>query len=73
MTATATALETVRAIAIDGPQLRTLCQQRTDIGYHVMARMAEALSHRLTATRLQLLDLYAHTTPHVLSFGSRDH
>lgn len=73
MTATATALEPVRAIAIDGSELLRLCQQRTDIGYHVMTRMAEALSYRLTATRLQLLDLYSHTTPHVLSFGSRDH
>lgn len=73
MTATATALEPVRAIAIDGARLKTLCQRRTEIGFHVMSRLAVALSHRLTATRLQLLDLYAHTTPHVLKFGASDH
>lgn len=70
MTATATALEPVRAIAIDGSRLSDLCLYRPEIGYHVMTRLAESLSHRLTATRLQLLDLYAHTTPHVLRFGA---
>ncbi len=73
MTATATALEPVRAIAIDGSRLSDLCQHRPDIGFHVMTRLAESLSHRLTATRLQLLDLYSHTTPHVLTFGAREH
>jgi len=73
MTATATAVEPVRAITIDGSRLSDLCQRRPDIGYHVMTRLAESLSHRLTATRLQLLDLYAHTTPHVLKFGASDH
>lgn len=67
MTASATALEPVRAIAIDGARLLDLCDRRHDIGYPVMKRLAWALSHRLVATRLQLLDLYAHTTPHVLS------
>lgn len=66
MTATATALEPVRAIAIDGARLLDLCDSRHDIGYPVMKRLAWALSHRLVATRLQLLDLYAHTTPHIL-------
>ncbi len=66
MTATATALEPVRAIAIDGSQLLALCDKRHDIGYPVMQRLAWALAHRLTGTRLQLLDLYVYTTPHVL-------
>lgn len=66
MTATATALETVRAIAIDGAKLLDLCDRRHDIGYPVMKRLAWALSHRLVATRLQLLDLFAHTSPHVM-------
>ena len=73
MTATATAIEPVRAIAIDGSRLSDLCQRRPEIGCHVMTRLAESLAHRLTATRLQLLDLYAHTTPHVLTFGAREH
>ena len=66
MTATATALEPVRAIAIDGGRLLDLCDRRHDIGYPVMQRVAWALSHRLVATRLQLLDLFAQTTPHLL-------
>lgn len=66
MTATATALEAVRAIAVNGSQLMALCDKRHDIGYQVMQRLAWALAHRLTATRLQLLDLYVHTTPHIL-------
>lgn len=66
MTATATALEPVRAIAVDGSKLMDLCDNRHDIGYQVMRRLAWALATRLTATRLQLLDLYAHTTPHIL-------
>lgn len=66
MTATATALEPVRAIAVDGSQLMALCDKRHDIGYPVMQRLAWALAHRLTGTRLQLLDLYVHTTPHIM-------
>ncbi len=66
MTATATALEPVRAIAVDGSQLMALCDKRHDIGYPVMQRLAWALAHRLTGTRLQLLDLYVHTTPHLM-------
>jgi len=69
MTTTATVLEPVRAIAIDGSKLTALCERRHDIGFPVMRQLAWALSHRLTATRLQLLDLYSHTTPHVM----RDH
>ena len=72
MTATATALEPVRAISVDGSRLRDLCQRRPEIGYHVMSRLAVSLAHRLTATRLQLLDLYAHTTPNVIRFGASD-
>ena len=66
MTSSATALEPVRAIAVDGSRLSDLCHSRPEIGYHVMQRLAWALAHRLTATRLQLLDLYTHTTPHLL-------
>ncbi|MDB5391926.1 MAG: transcriptional activator FtrB [Planctomycetaceae bacterium] len=64
MTATATVVEPVRAIAIDSIQLKLMCERRHDIGYEIMKRLATSLAHRLTATRLQLLDLYVHTTPH---------
>jgi CRP-like cAMP-binding protein len=59
MTATATALEPVRTVAFDGEKLRSLCDQQPDIGYHLMNQLAVALSRRLLATRLQLLDVFA--------------
>lgn len=73
MTATATALEPVRAIAVDGSRLMDLCDNRHDIGFQVMRRLAWALAHRLTATRLQLLDLFAQTTPHLLQSPDGGH
>lgn len=59
MTATAVVTEPTQAIAISGSSLRTLCQTDHEVGYHVMTRVASALSQRLLATRLQLLDLFA--------------
>lgn len=59
MTATATTMEPATAWAINGSQLRALCEQDHELGFHVMRQFATALSHRLIATRLQLLDLFA--------------
>lgn len=55
MTSTAVAQEPVRTIAFDGNALRQLCECNHAIGYYVMRQLAPALSHRLVATRLQLL------------------
>lgn len=63
MTATATALEPVRTAAIEGEKLRSLCELQPDIGYHLMKQLAVALSRRLLATRLQLLDVFAGHEP----------
>lgn len=63
MTSTAVAQEPVRTIAFDGDALRRLCEGNHEIGYHVMKQLAAALSHRLVATRLQLLDLFADQVP----------
>ncbi|MBS0201288.1 MAG: cyclic nucleotide-binding domain-containing protein [Planctomycetes bacterium] len=63
MTSSAVALENVRTLAFDGPQLRSLCDGQPDIGYHIMKQLARALSRRLVATRLQLLDLFASHEP----------
>ena len=60
MTVTATALDEVSAVAIPGPTLRVRCDTDHELGYQVMRQMASALSQRLLATRLQLLDLFAH-------------
>ena len=58
MTSTAVALEAVRTVAFPSDQLQRLCETEHDIGYHVMRQLASALSRRLLATRLQLLDLF---------------
>lgn len=58
MTTRAEVLEDSELIAISGPKLRSLCERNAAIGYPVMRQMAIALSRRLVATRLQLLDLF---------------
>lgn len=55
----AKALGVVRALAFDGKCLRTKCEQYHDLGYELMKRFAQVMMHRLNATRMQLLDLYA--------------
>lgn len=63
MTTSATALVPVKTVAIDGEALRALCEEEHDIGFHVMRQLASAVSRRLVATRLQLLDLFAEQVP----------
>jgi len=63
MTATATAMDDVRAVSTSGEAILALSETDHEFGYRFMRRMAEALSRRLLATRLQLLDLFADTRP----------
>ena len=63
MTSTAIALEAVRTVAFPSDQLQSLCETEHEIGYHVMRQLASALSRRLLATRLQLLDLFGEHVP----------
>jgi CRP-like cAMP-binding protein len=58
MTATAIATSPTRLLAASAPDLKALCDADREFGYELMRGMALALSKRLTATRLQLLDLY---------------
>lgn len=62
MTATAIAVEETELVVAAGEDLRNLCQTNHEFGFYLMQRMADALSRRLVATRLQLLDLFADTT-----------
>lgn len=55
---TARAREDTAAIEIDGACLRRKCEEDGDLGYRLMKRFARVAVERLTATRLQLLDLY---------------
>lgn len=61
MTASAVALEPCEVLAIPGGELLALCEADHDAGYALMRQMATALSRRLLATRLQLLDLFGDT------------
>lgn len=58
MTASAIVNEPTRVIEIPVKDLRKLCESNHDVGYAVMQKVAKALSRRLLATRLQLLDFY---------------
>lgn len=55
----ARAVESVRAIALDGKCLRTKCDANHDLGYELLKRFSHIMEQRLAATRLQLLDVYA--------------
>jgi len=54
----ARALEVTRALALDGECLRGKCDADHDLGYELMKRFSALITERLTATRIQLLDLY---------------
>jgi CRP/FNR family cyclic AMP-dependent transcriptional regulator len=54
------ATEPTRVIAFDGACLRGKCEADHELGYELMRRFAGALTERLQATRLQLLDVYGH-------------
>jgi len=55
----ARAVDTARAIALDGKCLRAKCEENHDLGYELLKRFAHMVSKRLEATRLQLLDVYS--------------
>ena len=56
----ARAVEPTRVIAFDGACLRGKCEADHELGYELMRRFARAITERLQATRLQLLDVYGH-------------
>lgn len=65
MTASALAVQDSEVIVAAADKLRQLCETNHDFGYHLMRQMAAALSERLVATRLQLLDLFADAPPFI--------
>ena len=66
MTATARALRPSTLAAIDAVQLLAICEHDPKFGFEFMRRTARALSKRLAATRLQLLDVYRAELPGVI-------
>ena len=58
-TATARAVRPIRVVAFDSGALRQACDEDHDLGYLVYRRLTNIIAGRLSATRLQLLDMYA--------------
>ncbi|MDQ7839948.1 MAG: Crp/Fnr family transcriptional regulator [bacterium] len=58
-TASARALQRTRAIAIDADALCAVCEQDHHLGYYLYRTLSHVIASRLTATRLQLLSVYA--------------
>ena len=54
----ARAVQTTRAIALDGKCLREKCETDHEMGYELIKRMIGVIGERLDSTRVQLLDLY---------------
>jgi CRP-like cAMP-binding protein len=63
MTATARTLEPSRLIAINALQVLDACAENPRFGMELMRRTALALSRRLNATRLQLLEVSQESLP----------
>lgn len=63
MTSMAMAQIDSELIEIQGRALLKVCESDHELGYQLMRRLATALSRRLVATRLQLLDLFAQEDP----------
>jgi CRP/FNR family cyclic AMP-dependent transcriptional regulator len=63
MAVRASALQDSTLIALPAAELRQLCDDDHDIGYAIMQKVSVALSRRLLATRLQMLDMFGETQP----------
>lgn len=71
LTATARAQVATHAVKISGPHLLELCDQDPQFGYEFMRRAALALAKRLSATRLQLLNVYGSEMPRTTESAGR--
>ena len=58
-TSTVVALQPVDVLALDGPGLRAALAADHDLAAELYPRLLQALARRLSATRLQMLDLFA--------------
>ncbi len=57
-TGTTRTLAPTKAIELNASQVLTLCEHNSRFGYEFMRQVALAISQRLNATRLQLLDVF---------------
>ncbi|WP_329092531.1 cyclic nucleotide-binding domain-containing protein [Actinomadura citrea] len=56
----AVSMEPARTLRFDGAEVRELCAADLRLGYDLTLRFAAVLLDRLEATRVRVLDLYAH-------------
>ena len=63
---TAHTLAPTKAIAIDGPGILALSEQHPEFGFEFMKRVAQVLAERLSATRMQILDICGVRLPEVV-------
>lgn len=57
--ASARAVSQTKAIAFDSQALSQACEEDHELGYFVYRRLTNIIAGRLSATRLQLIDMYA--------------
>jgi CRP/FNR family transcriptional regulator, cyclic AMP receptor protein len=62
-TATARALQPTRLVRLEASALRDLCRRDLSFGYEFANRTSMALAKRLSAARLQLIDVYGSQMP----------
>jgi CRP-like cAMP-binding protein len=55
----ARAMESTRAISLNGEQLRATCEANPELGYQVLKRLIASIADRLMTTRIQMLDIYS--------------
>jgi CRP-like cAMP-binding protein len=63
LTATARTLEPTQLVEVDARQLLSMCERNSALGYELMRRAMRAVSARLSATRMQLIDVYGSQMP----------
>lgn len=68
-TATARTITPTRAVAINGGQVLTLCEHDPMLGFEFMRHTCLALAQRISATRMQLLDVYGTEIPKIPEKG----
>ena len=59
----ARAVDTTRAVALDGTCLRAKCEEDPRLGYKLTQHLAEVMRHRMQSARVRLLDLYGPAGP----------
>ncbi len=52
-------IDPVRALAFDGPRVIAACEEDHEFGYMVLRKILAIVADRLTATRLQVVDVYS--------------